>query len=294
LLDPGDLVLVEELSYPGAVAAFRQAGAKTVPIRLDEHGLKVDDLEHQLTELRRAGVTPKFVYTISNNHSPTATTLAVDRRHTIVELAERFGFLVVQDDAYGEIWFDGEHPGSIRKYDTERVIHLGSFSKTIAPALRLGWLAAPAQISEVLAGHRTDLGTSGLLQATVAQLLEDGSFDARLKEISEFYREKRDALAGALEEHGAGLLDFESPPGGFFLWVSMDQSLAEHLPRYISEERVRFPMGSFFDMRGGSVIGGARLAFCHPPVEQLIEGAARLGRAVRRCAEGIATASSLK
>lgn len=287
LVDPGDVVLVEELSYPGALASFRQAGARVVPVAIDEHGIVVDDLERVLTELATEGTVPKFLYTISNNQSPTASTLAVDRRPAIVDLADRSGFLVVQDDTYGEIWFDGEHPGSLRRLDTDRVIHLGSFSKTIAPAMRLGWIEAPAEIAGVLARSRTDLGTSGLVQRLVAALMSSGFFAENLRALNDFYRNKRDVLHRALGEQAGSLVNAPAPRGGFFLWAKIDDAVSVDLARHMQDEGVGAQLGAFFDVRGGRRIPALRLAFCELSEPDLLEGAERLGRALKRAADDV-------
>jgi 2-aminoadipate transaminase len=292
LLDPGDVVLVEELTYPGALASFRQVGARVVPVAIDEDGIVIDDLERVLTGLAAERTTPKFLYTITNNHSPTTCTLAADRRPTVVELARRFGFMIVQDDTYGEIWFDGEHPGPLRRLDTEQVIHLGSFSKTIAPALRLGWIEAPAEIAEVIARTRTDLGTSGLVQRMVASLLTSGFFDDNLRSIIEFYRAKRDLLGRALTEQAGSLLEAPLPRGGFFFWAKLGDVRRVDLARHMQDEAVGAQLGSFFDVSGDRWIPALRLAFCELSEPDLLEGAARLGRALKRAVDGVTTSPS--
>lgn len=294
LVDPGDVVLVEELTYPGALATFRQASARVEPIPIDEHGILPDDLERIVAELASKGIVPKFLYTISNNHSPTTSTLPADRRRALIDLAHRFGFLVVQDDTYGEIWFDGEHPGSLRRLDTERVIHLGSFSKTIAPALRLGWIEAPAEIADVLARSRTDLGTSGLVQRLVGSMLTSGFFDENLSETIDYYRAKRDLLCRALHEHAGPLLDVPLPRGGFFLWAHVDPSATASMERHMNAEAVGGQMGSFFDVRGDRQIPALRLAFCELSEPDLLEGAARLGRALERASDEAAASSPIR
>jgi DNA-binding transcriptional MocR family regulator len=281
LVDPGDKVIVEELSYPGAVATLRQAGADVVSVQMDADGLDVVRLEAALVELDRQGTPPKALYTIANNHSPTTTNLAADRRRTLADLADRFQFIIIQDDTYGEFWYDGEPLGSLRRFDTERTVHIGSFSKTLAPALRLGWLVAPASLTDVIQRSRTDLGTSGLLQAVVASLMADGSFDSHLEQIIAFYKEKRDLVLSTLDEHCSEFARWETPPGGFFVWVVMDGVDLTDFERYAADEGVCVLLGSHFDVRGGS-IPAFRLGFTELSEEHLVESAIRLGRALRR------------
>lgn len=287
LLDPGDVVLCEELTYPGATAVFRQAGARVVPVALDGGGLVVEDLADVLESLGAEGQAPKLLYTIANNQSPTTTSMTADRRPRIAELADRFGVIVVQDDTYGDIWFDEDRPGSLRCFDLGRTVHLGSFSKTLAPALRLGWMEAPGHLAEVVATTRNDLGTSSLVQGAVATLLADGTFDAELLRLAAFYREKRDVLLEALWESCGEHVRCGAPHGGFFAWAELDPLLAaDQLGKLAAEEGVVFPLGPFFDVRGGRHVPAARLAYGELALDQLREAAARIGRALRQAAAG--------
>jgi 2-aminoadipate transaminase len=287
LVEPGDVVLVEELSYPGVLAMFRQAGAELVPVALDQDGLVIESLEEVVTTLARRGATPKLLYAIANTQSPTTSRLADDRRSAIAALAERFGFLIVQDDTYGELWYEGEQPGSLRRYDTERTVHVGSFSKTVAPGLRLGWFTGPGAIAEVIANMRTDLGTSTLIQRMIASMMGDGYFDAHLERVAASYRGKRDLLLAALDEHCGDLVRCVEPPGGFFLWVTFDEPLAGNVERLAYEEGVAFLSGSYFDVRGGRVVPAFRLAFGELAEDDLFEGAVRLGRVMRRSVDEV-------
>lgn len=285
LIDPGDLVFVEEFTYPGALSIFRQAGAEIVPVPMDGDGLDVDALKSSLSDLANKDGSPKLLYTIANNQSPTARNLTEDRRRVLVGLAEQFEFLILQDDTYGDVWYDGESRGSLRRYDVARTIHVGSFSKIIAPALRVGWFAGPPALADAAARFRADLGTSGLMQSLVASFMDDGSFDAHVEQVNASYKSKRDLVLQALEEHCGDLIQCATPPGGFFLWVAISDAHVADVEQRAFEEGVAFLSGSFFDVRGGRVVPRFRLAFGELPEPDLLEGAARLGRALRRCAD---------
>ncbi|MET0146964.1 MAG: PLP-dependent aminotransferase family protein [Ilumatobacteraceae bacterium] len=278
LIAPGDVVVAEELTYPGALAIFRDRGARVVPMPLDAGGLDVDALAR---EILGAGVVPRLVYTIADPQSPTGTALATDRRRRLVELAERHDFLVVQDDTYGELRYSATVRPLLAELGGDRVVHVGSFSKTLAPGLRLGWVAACADVAAAIARRRLDLGSPVALQRAVAALLEDG-FDARLAVLGDFYRAKRDELLAALDEHCIGSGTWSVPDAGFFVWFTPAGAAVDDVVAHGSaaaDGGVTFLSASYFAVDRGHP-PGLRLAFGELASGDLREGARRLGRAV--------------
>jgi 2-aminoadipate transaminase len=278
-LEPGDVVVVDRLTYHGAVLTFRLAGATVIGAPLDDHGLRADTLEDLLTELQAAGRRVKLVYTIPGCQSPTGRLMPDGRRREIAELARRFGVVVLYDDTYGELRYDDGFPPSLLAYAPERTVHLGSFSKTIGPGLRVGWTAAPANITSAFTAIRTDLGTTPITQRLVARFIERGYYDAHLDKVNAFYRDKRDAMVAALEEHCAPYCTWHVPPGGFFIWLDFPGDTVPELEDFALDERVAFFGGHHFSVDEPER-SGLRLAFGQLPVEDLREGIRRLGRAM--------------
>ena len=278
LLAPGQVVAVEEVSYPGALASFRACGARLAPVRVDEHGLDVEHLESLLTGGTPA---PSVLYTISTCQSPTGSVLSPERRTRLAELASRTGLTVIQDDTYGEILFDPRGTRPLIGLAPDRVIHVGSFSKTLAPGLRLGWLAAREEVSAAFAAARGDLGTTPIVQRAVGRLFATGRFDPHLAAVTSVYREKRDALLEALERELAGAADWNTPRGGFFVWLRLRDAHVSDVERFGREQGVAFLGGPYFSA-GPPQTRALRLAYGELSVDRLREGVKRLARAVER------------
>jgi 2-aminoadipate transaminase len=279
LVDPGDAVVVEAASYPGALKAFRQMGARIAAAPMDETGLDPAGLAEVLDRLAREGRRAKLIYTIATCQNPTATTLSLERRREVLQLAERHGALVVEDATYAEIRFE-EAPPPFLALDPERVIHLGSFSKTIAPGLRLGWAAASREIAAALAQVRTDLGTSPLLQRVVARYLAEGLFDPHVAEITAHYRRKRDVLLASLERHCRNLARWRAPSGGFFVWLTLGACEERAALDAAEAEKVSFIPGSYFAAEPGTLDRHLRLSYGEVAEEAIDEGISRLARAL--------------
>jgi 2-aminoadipate transaminase len=287
LVDPGDVVIAEELSYPAALALFRQFGAQVVPTRLDRDGVVVEALEETLRDLAQRGAPVKALYTISDFHSPTTATLSIERRQAIVELAERYDFYVVQDNTYGDIRFEDRLIPSFPVLAPERGLLAGSFSKTITPALRLGWLMAPRPILDVLAGHRADLGVSRLLQDAVARLMADGFFAEHVRRSNDVYRAKRDAVLATLAATCGEVAEWTEPTGGFFVWVRHGEIPAAAVAAAATEEGVGYYEGAFYGVSEpvrSENVNAMRVAFGETSMADIVEGTARLGRAIQRAA----------
>jgi 2-aminoadipate transaminase len=247
LLDSGRQVAMEELTYTGIhqVVAPREATVLTVPSDLDT-GLDVDALETLLAD----GARPAFLYVMSDAHNPLGVSLPVEKRERLVELAHRYDMLLVEDDPYGLLGYDGELAPPLRALDAERVIYVGSFSKILAPGLRLGWMVAPPAILEraALVKESGDLETSSLIQRTVATYFEDQDFDRHLAGLRDAYRERRDAMLAALEKHGPERGRFSRPSGGMFVFLELPEGVdcVRLLERAVEEEQLAFIPGHAF------------------------------------------------
>jgi len=285
LVEPGDVVVVESYSYAGAIKAFRQMGAQIEVAPMDREGLDPEGLADLLARLRAQGRRIKLIYTIATCHNPTATVLSLARRQAILRLAEEHDALVVQDDTYGDIRFTGDFPPSFMALAPERTVHLGSFSKTIAPGLRVGWAAASPTIAEAFARARIDLGASPLSQGFIARYIEDGRFEPHLAAVNALYRRKRDLMLDALARHAGNQVTCATPAGGFFLWLELNGADAAAVAAAGAQEKVAFLPGTYFSVGAPDAARRLRLSFGQIPEDRIEEGIARLGRALRRAAE---------
>lgn len=279
LIDPGDVVLCEAFTYPGVLATFRQMGARIVPVPMDSNGICPGELNAVLAQLDRAGARVKMLYTIATCQSPTGTVLSEQRRREIIAIADRFDIVIVQDATYADIRFDDHFPPELITLAPHRTVHVASFSKTLAPGLRMGWVAGPRAITDVLAQMRTDLGTSRLVQRMVARLITDGEFDLHLRRGNDWYRQKRDVVLDALTASCAAHGAWQVPIGGFFVWLVLDRVDIGAVEAAAAQHGVGFFSASYFSA-GGADVPGIRLAYGELDLSQLAEGIARLGRAI--------------
>jgi len=264
------------------LATFRQMGARIVPVAVDADGICPDELASTLTRLRAERARVKFLYTIATCHSPTGTVLSEGRRRELIDIADRFDMLIVQDATYADIRFDARFPREMITLAPHRTVHVASFSKTLAPGLRMGWMAGPPAIVDVLAQMRTDLGTSRLVQRMVARLITDGDFDTHLREVNGWYRQKRDVVVDALTESCAGLGHWNVPAGGFFVWLVLDGVDLSAVVAAGAQHGVGFFGAPYFAAEAAFVAGlpGIRLAYGELDTARLAEGIHRLGRSI--------------
>lgn len=275
LVDPGDRVLVEGPTFMGALAAIKYAQAQPIAVAMDEQGLDTDDLERVLA----SGGRVKYLYVISDFQNPTGRSLSTPRRHALIELARRYGFLIVEDVAYRELGFDDERLPSLRTLAPDVVVQLGTFAKTFMPGLRLGWMAGPAELlAQVLrAKQYTDQCASPVGQRLLEEFGRSGGFDRSLLTKREFYRARCEIMMSALAEHLPAEVSFTRPTGGFFSWLTAPAATdTSELPKLAMAEGVAFLPGQIFypDGRGGNEL---RLAFSKVPEDQIAEGIRRLG-----------------
>jgi len=277
LLGPGDVCLVESPCWHGAFRAFRAAGAEVVGVPMDHEGINADALEDALVRAR-----PKFVYLIPTLQCPTGRVMGIERRRHVLQLCERFRTPIVESHVYGDLVF-GPAPPSLKKLDhAGLVIQQGSASKSISPALRLGWLAAPREALGLLVAAKAslDLSTPALTQAVLAAFINNGSHSRRLAGLRTELKERRDLLVRALIPHCPGLR-FTAPGGGLYIWAEVPPGLSgAEVEAAASDEGVSVRGGeSFLPEQGAS--GHIRLCYASPETGQLVEGAKRLGQALR-------------
>ena len=276
--DPGDVVFVEAPSYVGALGVFRAYECDIVHVPMDEEGLVPEALAEAIAQARAAGKKPKMIYTIPSFQNPAGVTQGPERRHRVLEVAKREGLLLLEDDPYGLLGFDGPPPRAIRADDDEQVIYLGSFSKTIASGLRVGWAVAPHGVREklVLAAESAVLCPSNYAQLTVSEYLATQPWREQVKVFREVYRERRDALLESLEQLMPAGTTWTHPAGGFYSWVTLPEGLDSKamLPRAIAALVAYVPgTGFYVDGQGHESL---RLSYCYPEPDRIREGVRRL------------------
>ncbi|NIH86289.1 PLP-dependent aminotransferase family protein [Amycolatopsis granulosa] len=276
--DPGDVVLAEGPSYVGALGSFAAYQARVVHVVMDEAGLVPEALREALAAAERAGERVKFLYTIPNFHNPAGVTLAVERRAEILAICRAHGVLVVEDNPYGLLGFDGQTYPALRSLDPDNVVYLGSFSKTFASGLRVGWVLAPHAVREkmVLAAESATLCPPTFNQMIVSRYLATHDWKGQIKTFRENYRERRDAMLSALEQYLPPGCSWTNPDGGFYVWVTVPEGVDTKamLPRAVTA-RVAYASGTGFYADGfGS--RQMRLSYCYPTPERIKEGVRRL------------------
>ncbi len=278
LLDPGDVVVVENPGYLGALQVLRLAQAQLEAVPVDDDGLDVDDLAARL----EAGLRPKLVYVVPHFQNPTGTTLSFARRRQLGALADRYGFWILEDDPYVELRFTGPSLPSIGAF-SERVIRLGSFSKTLAPGLRCGWLAAPAALvsAVVRVKQAADLQTSSFAQPVVAALLGDRrGMETHLASLRQVYAERARGLSRAVTREFGPSISFRAPAGGMFLWARLEGGIdTGAVLRIALDEGVAFVPGAEFQL-GRPDPSWMRLGYATLSPRSLGEAAHRLAGAV--------------
>jgi 2-aminoadipate transaminase len=285
LIDPGDTILVEAPSYLGALQAFDLRQPRYETIEMDGQGLQVDLLEAKLAALQRENRRPKFLYTVPTFQNPAGATLSLERRHQLVELAEKYDFLIVEDDPYGRLRFRHEPLPSLKSLDRHgRVILLRTFSKTLAPGLRTGYVVGSAEILRqiTILKQAADLCSPALNQYIVAEMMQNGAMERYIQKVVEVYRGKEEAMAAALQA-GLGSLPvrWNEPDGGMFFWVQLPEGVDSGalLPLAI-EEGVAYVKGSAFYPGGISGHNCMRLNFSNPSLAQIETGIARLSNII--------------
>ena len=283
-IDPGDVVLVEAPSYVGALGTFHQYQASVVHVAMDDDGLIPEALRDAIKTTRAAGHKIKFLYLIPNYQNPTGVLLPADRRTEILEICRTEGIFVVEDNPYGLLGFDRPSPNAMRAEDSENVIYLGSFSKTIASGLRVGWALVPPSLKDklVIASESSILCPSNFSQMTISNYLADQPWRDQIASFCELYKVRRDAMLQALEEHFPASATWTKPGGGFYVWVNLPPEIDTKamMPKAIVAKVAYVPGTAFYADGFGS--WSMRLSYCHPTPERIREGVKALGQVVKQ------------
>jgi 2-aminoadipate transaminase len=298
-VDPGDTIVAEAPTYPGAVPTFDAYQADVVQIEVDANGMPIDQLEATLDRLDSEGRTPKFIYTIPNFQNPGGVTMSLPRRHRLVEVAREREIMVLEDNPYGMLRYEGEALPTLHSLDalaakrggaSDFVVYLGTFSKILSPGVRLGWAVAPRPVMEKLnlCKQGADLCSSPVTQLFVAAYFAERTaggaptWIAQLDSLKTLYRQRRDAMLEALGEHFGDAATWTQPQGGLFIWATLPDYIdtTDLLARALESEAVAFVPGrsAYLDGRGGSCM---RLNFAGVPEQDIREGIRRIGKVVR-------------
>jgi DNA-binding transcriptional MocR family regulator len=280
--DPGDVVICEAPSYVGALGVFKSYQCEIVHAEMDADGLVPEALRAAIASVKAAGKTIKFLYTIPNFHNPAGVTLSVPRRHEIVEICAAEGILILEDNPYGLLGFDNDPLPAMRSLRSDNIIYLGSFSKTFAPGFRVGWALAPHSVREklVLAQESATLCPPQFSQMAISAYLSAHDWQGQIKQFREMYRERRDAMVGALSDLMPAACHWNVPDGGFYVWMTLPPGVNAKamLPRAVTARVAYVPGTAFFADGFGS--SSMRLSYCYPTPERIREGVRRLAGVV--------------
>ena len=283
-IDPGDVVLVEAPSYVGALGTFSQYQAAPVHVETDNDGMVPAALVEAIKSVRAAGRKIKFLYLIPNYQNPTGVMLSADRRTEILAICAREEIFIVEDNPYGLLGFDRPSPNAMRAQDSENVIYLGSFSKTIASGLRVGWALVPQSIKDkiVIASESSILCPSNFTQLTISSYLKDQPWRDQIASFVDLYRVRRDAMLESLEAHFPKEATWTRPGGGFYVWVTLPPEIDTKamVPKAIVAKVAYVPGSAFYADGFGS--WQMRLSYCHPTPERIREGVKALGAVVKQ------------
>jgi 2-aminoadipate transaminase len=287
-INPGDHIVVENPTYVGALQALNAYGAEYIPVPTDEEGMVTSELEKSLRS------SPKFIYVLPNFQNPTGVTLSFERRLQLIELSEKYGVPIIEDDPYGQLRFEGDNLPPIEVLDSQtraqggcysgNVIYTSTFSKTLSPGIRLAWVIAPPEVIHklVLAKQGTDLHTATFNQMIAYEVGKNGFINEHVKYIRKIYKERRDVMLDTLEEHMPEGVKWTHPEGGLFLWMTLPECIDS---RELLTEALKFkvafvPGCSFF--ADGSHPNTMRLNFSYASPDLINEGIGRLAKAIKQ------------
>lgn len=276
-VEPGDTVLVEEYSYSATIGRLRGMGANIVGVPLDDDGIDMDALANILADLSAQGNSPKFLYTIPTIQNPTGSVLPLDRRHRLIELARQHGFVIFEDECYADLAWVSDVPPSIYSLAPDVCFHLGSFSKSLASALRLGYAVGDWSILGRMAARKNDGGTGGLDQMIVAEYFSN-HFDDHMARLNAALEAKRDTLVEALEREFGTAVEIYKPKGGIFVWLKIEGVDVRDLVAPAAKAGVVFNPGPEWACDREASVSHMRLCFALPSHETLREGVRELAR----------------
>jgi 2-aminoadipate transaminase len=281
-VDPGDVILAEAPSYVGALGSFAAFQADVVHVAMDEHGLIPEALEQAIARVTASGRRIKFLYTVPNHHNPAGVTLSAERRPRILQICQSAGVLILEDNPYGLLGFDGEPLRALRADDAEGVVYLGTFSKTFASGVRVGWAAAPPAIRDklILAAESAVLCHPMFSQLAVREYFETQPWQEQIKDFRELYRQRRDAMLESLDAQMPNGCHWTVPAGGFYVWLQLPEGVHSKamLPRAVSSRVAYVPGTGFYADGGGS--NHLRLSYCFPEPDRIREGVRRLASVI--------------
>ena len=280
-INPGDVILAESPSYVGAIGVFRSYQAEMVHVATDDNGLEPEALRETISRLRAEGKSIKLLYLIPNFHNPAGVTLSWQRRLEIIEIAKANGILILEDNPYGLLYFDSPPPQAMRSVETDGIIYLGTFSKTFAPGLRVGWAVAPHAIREklILANESAVLSPSAFTQYVISEYFEHSDWRGQIDTFRGVYKERKEALTSSLAEY-LPELSWTDPTGGFYVWLTLPPHLDSKsmLPRAVKELVAYTPGTAFYSDGNGRQ--NIRLSFCYPTPDSIRLGVRRLTKVI--------------
>ena len=283
LLEEGDTAIVEAFSFSGAIGNLRRRRVNVVGVDLDEDGMRTDHLAELLEGLRDQGVRPKYIYTIPTLQNPTGTVLTMERRERLLELSEEYGVPIFEDECYADLIFEGEYENAIRSMDdANRVLHIGSFSKTLGPGTRLGYVVAPWEVMSRLLSRKNDAGTGVMDQMIVGDYFTH-HYEAHILDMRAALQRKCDVLSSALRESFGPSIEFDVPRGGMYLWVKLPAGVdSRDLVAPALREGIAFNPGPDWSADPDAAAGYIRLCFALPSDAEIREGIEKLADVFRR------------
>lgn len=276
--EPGDTVIVEEFTYGGTITKLQRLGVNIVAAPLDGDGIRMDALEAILKDLRGRGVTPKFIFTIPTVQNPTGSIMPLERRHRLLELSAEYGVPIFEDECYADLAWEAGAPPALYGLDPSRVVHIGSFSKSLAPALRVGYMVAPWDVLSRVLARKTDAGSPAIEQMVIAEYF-GAEFDSHVSSLKTALRRKLDVMVEALEREFGTSAELFMPKGGIFLWLKLpDHVDVRTFAQPALDQGVAFNPGPEWACDPEAAKSHIRLCFALPSEDVIREGVAELAR----------------
>ena len=279
LLDEGDTVIVESFTFAGALSNLRRRRVNFVGVDVDESGIRMDRLKDILENLKTNGIRPKYIYTIPTLQNPTGTVMTMERRYQLIKLSEEYEVPIFEDECYADLIFEGECEKAIRSLDdSNRVLHIGSFSKSLGPGLRLGYVVASWDVMSRLISRKSDAGTGVMDQMIVGDYFSN-HYDQHILDMRSALKRKCDVLSAALREHFGPLVDFQEPRGGMYLWVKLPSGIdSRDMVQTALEEGVAYNPGPDWSADPDAAANYIRLCFALPSENEIREGIEKLAK----------------
>ena len=281
-LRKGDTVIIEEENYGGTISRLKRLGVNMVGIPLERDGMNVEVLEQTLLDLRKKKITPRYIYTIPTIQNPTGTVMSAKKREILIDLSKQFEIPIFEDDCYADLLFEKERPPAIKSFDTDGyVIYCGSFSKSIAPALRVGYLIADWNILSRILPYKTDAGTGSLEQMALAEFCEI-NFNSHIKMLRSELQKKSEAICYAFDKYFGSSADYNKPDGGIFIWVDMPEKVdTSRLYELALKDGVAINPGNEWSINPNGK-HKMRLCFGNPSIKEIDEGIKLLAEICRK------------